>query len=297
MCFTRFIRNKTVIRKMKTFKRIYIEITNICNKNCDFCAKTERLPQIMSVERFKLIISKIKEHTKQVYFHVMGEPLIHENVGECLDICEQNGLSVNLNTNGALLKSKLDSLLGKKSLRKIVISLHSFGANKLGDLAEYLSEITESAKKLSAYCYVELRLWALNDKTLSDLDRKIVDYLCDVFRFGDAVNPAKTKQYTLAKNVFLDFGNQFVWPSENPNTFTNGFCYALRTQIAVLVNGDVVPCCLDNNGKMVLGNLFNCDLETIVNGERAVNIYNGFSKRQKTEELCLHCNYLAVKND
>lgn len=281
------------------FKRIYIEITNVCNKNCAFCAKTSRAPKTMSVAEFSVVVEKIKEHTNQVYFHVMGEPLANPHVGSFLDICEKQGLWVNLNTNGTLLKDKLNVLIDKKALRKVVISLHSFNANENQEqnTDEYLSDVIYCAKKLSKTAYVELRLWALDEnKNIDHNNGKIIERLCREFEFKEEIKPMEKTQYTLCDNLFLDLGNLFVWPQQSNKEFSEGFCYALRTQIAILAEGTVVPCCLDSNGEMALGNIFNSSLEEIVNSKRAKNIYNAFTNHKKVEALCKKCNYLQNKN-
>ena len=90
---------------MKRFKKVYIEITNVCNLSCNFCPKTGRKLQFSDEERFKEIIEKVKPYTDYVYFHLMGEPLLNKNLARFLDICYENGLKVNITTNGTLLEN------------------------------------------------------------------------------------------------------------------------------------------------------------------------------------------------
>ena len=66
---------------------------------------------------------------------------------------------------------------------------------------------------------------------------------------------------------------------------------ALRDQLAVLCDGTVVPCCLDGEGELALGNLFRQELEDILRGERAAAIHAGFDARRPAEELCRRCGY------
>ena len=77
----------------------------------------------------------------------------------------------------------------------------------------------------------------------------------------------------------------------NGGSFCRGFCRGLRNQIGVLVDGTVVPCCLDGEGVMSLGNLRKSDLNDILASPRARAIYEGFSRRTIVEELCESCGY------
>jgi radical SAM protein with 4Fe4S-binding SPASM domain len=76
-----------------------------------------------------------------------------------------------------------------------------------------------------------------------------------------------------------------------PDFGESGFCLGLREQFAVLADGTVVPCCLDRNADMALGNIFKQPINDILEGERARRIVDGFSKRQIAEELCRKCSY------
>ena len=69
------------------------------------------------------------------------------------------------------------------------------------------------------------------------------------------------------------------------------FCYGLRDQLGILCDGTVVPCCLDHEGDLALGNLFHQNMEEILTTPRAVSIYEGFSRRKAAESLCRRCGY------
>lgn len=283
---------------MKRFKRIYIETTNICNLNCSFCPKTKRKLQTMSVEKFSHIISKIKDYTNYVYFHIMGEPLNNQNIKEFLKICENENLQVNITTNGTLLLDKLEVLKNSKSLRKVSVSLHSFEANTLNtNLANYLTNVIESVKVLSKKNIIcELRLWNEDNKNAitqncKNLNSEIIDFISKGFNCEIVLD--KLNQAKLDKNVFLKFDKVFDWPNLNSEEVSgDGFCYGLRTQLGILVDGTVVPCCLDNEGQIALGNIFTQNLEEVLNSSLAQNIYNGFSNRRCFAELCKHCGYI-----
>ncbi len=272
---------------MKRFKKIYIEIGNICNLSCSFCPKTTREPRQMNIAEFKTVIEKIFTFTDYVYFHLMGEPLLHPALADFLKICEDFGLKVIITTNSTLINDKKEILINSKSHYKTVISLHSFEANDNVDFDKYIDDCLDYVKDAKDKKIIALRLW--NNGGKDTLNNRIFEKIEKIFSspWSDARGGKK-----LCENVYLQFGDKFNWPDiENPDESDTAFCYGLRDQIGILADGTVVPCCLDNNGNISLGNIFETDLESIINSKRATAIYNGFSNRQAVESLCKKCTF------
>lgn len=270
----------------KRFKRIYIEICPLCNLSCSFCPRTKR-QTLLDIEKFEKISSDVKDFTDYIYFHVMGEPLLHPNLYEFFEICHKKGLKVNLVTNGTLVWENIERLKSP-ALRKLTISLHSFEANAQGKFESYMENCIASAKEISKFSIVELRLWNKNSSH-ENLNEEITTLLEKAF--STTVDRGKEK-IKLADNVFLGFAEEFEWPSlENKYFCEKGSCLGLIDQVAILSNGDVVPCCLDSAGEIVLGNIFAKTLGEILSGERAEAILQGFRKEKKIEQLCKHCSF------
>ncbi len=272
---------------MKRFKKVYIEISNICNLSCSFCPKTSRSPKQMTLEEFKTVIKKVSPLTDYVYFHLLGEPLLHPNLSDFLKICESENLKVIITTNGTLLKRQKDVLINSKSHYKTVISLHSFEANDGVDFDKYIDDCLDYAKCAKCDKTVVFRLWnnggkdLLNQNIFEKIEKIYPKPWCDT-RGGKKIT----------ENLYLQFGDKFDWPDLNAKTENNtAFCYGLRDQIGILADGTVVPCCLDNNGSINLGNIFENDLKDIINSQKALDIYNGFSSRKAVEELCRKCSF------
>ena len=74
------------------------------------------------------------------------------------------------------------------------------------------------------------------------------------------------------------------------------FCKALLKQIGILADGTLVPCCLDHNGDVALGNLLKQSLEEILASPRAQAMIEGFKHHQATEPLCETCESALVRN-
>ena len=274
---------------MKRFAEIYVEISNICNLKCSFCPGTTRAPKRMSREELKIVLSKIKPYTDFICFHLLGEPLCHPEFEEFLKIAEEMKFMVKIVTNGTLLSKHKDTLLNSNSHYRTYISLHSFEANDNSiSFEKYLNNCFDYAKSAENKKIVILRLW--NNGGKDSLNNEILSKLESYFPkpWVEECNSLK-----IGKNIYVEFGDKFDWPTlESDDTNEKIFCYGLRTAIGILADGTVVPCCLDNDGTINLGNIFETDLEKILNSERAQNIYNGFSKRNACEELCKRCSYV-----
>ncbi len=275
------------------FRKAYVEITNVCNLHCSFCPGTARPPRRMSPEEFRLLAVKLRPFTDCLYLHLMGEPLSHPRLAEILRIGTELGFRLFLTTNGTLLGSRGSLLLGCPAVEKVSISLHSFEANPGADLNRYLSvclDFAAAAGQRGMKC--ALRLWNLDGETTAgenELNGQILAMLERRFPKPWMPNPHGT---TLAPQVFLEWGERFRWPdltaqgSDRPL-----FCRGLRDQVGVLADGTVVPCCLDHNGEIPLGNLFRQGLDEILETARAEAVYRGFSERKAAEPLCRTCGF------
>ena len=272
----------------KRFKKIYIEITNKCNLNCTFCSPLKRELKEMSVEEFSLIISKIKSFTDYIYLHVKGEPLLHSHLDEILSICDKENIKVNITTNGTLLKEKFNILNNHNCIRQINISLHSENNYK-----NYFENVFDISKQLCGKMFISFRLWTLDNLKLDNKSTIIVDKIINSYNLStDVVEKIKKdKSVKIFNNTFVNKDNLFDWPDINKDLNINGMCYGLNTHIAILVNGDVVPCCLDANGDIVLGNIFKEDLDNILSSELVKNIIEGFKNNKSICKLCKNCNF------
>lgn len=278
------------------FKRVYIEISNICNLNCSFCAPLKREKRSMSQSEFEHVIKEIFPYTDYVYFHIKGEPLMHPELAYFFDLCEAYHLKVNLTTNGTLLKQMRSLLLSKAALRQVNFSLHSFPAHHDINFDEYLHQILDFSADFShKKGFSLLRMWNLNEnRDIDEFSKKIILKIGDYFHFESDLLAlmSSRRSVTLVPGIFLGWEQEFQWPSLSlPLLSSDGICYGMRTMVGILADGTVVPCCLDANGEAALGNLFQTPFLQIIQGERAKNIQENFYNRRVVEPLCLHCSY------
>ena len=270
------------------FRKIYVEISNLCNLKCSFCPGTRRPHHRMTPEEFGALLPKLRPYTDFLYFHLMGEPLCHPHLQTFLESAGKAGFKVILTTNGTLLKKQQPLLLSAPALHKVNISLHAFEANDLAiPFTQYLEDCLAFGQAMGGEKIVVYRLW--NSGGAEELNEQIIRQLQKAFP-----EPWVQERHgiRIAPKTFLEHGDKFDWPDLSaPEDNAPLFCYGLRDQLGVLCDGTVVPCCLDHEGDIALGNLFTEELAAILSSPRAQAIYNGFSDREAVEPLCRRCGY------
>jgi len=281
------------------FKKIYVEVTNCCNLACDFCPRTHRPKVFMRPTVFAEILDKIRPSTGYLSLHVLGEPLLHPDFAQLLALSHQSGLRVNLVTNGTLVGRQRQILLASPALRQISISLHGLAQVEQGLAAIYLREILEFAQAASraTSLYISLRLWNLRQSATEEevaWNHRLLQQLTTAFAVPalSAEDLLAQRGIPLAPRVFLNPESQFTWPHPAaPDLGRHGYCRGLRDHLAILADGTVVPCCLDADGRLALGNILHASLAEILAGPRARQLREGFDQQQMVEPLCRRCSY------
>lgn len=268
----------------KRLKKIYLEITNACNLSCTFCIKNKRHIKYLSLDEFKLITDKLVPYTDYLYFHILGEPLMHPYINEFIDIASKK-FNIQITTNGYLI----DKIKDNSNICQLNISLHSFDAKYKVSLEEYMNKIFKAIDNLiEKNTYIALRLWVENTNQNNIVDMINKHYNCNI---DLSKNSFKINKYLYVKKF-----HEFIWPDLENNYYeAEGTCYGLRDHIGILVDGTIIPCCLDTEGVINLGNIYNTDLETVINSERAKVMLEGFRQNKKREELCKHCHFIKRK--
>lgn len=265
------------------FKKIYIEITNNCNLNCFFCNGTEREKEFLSMDKFKKLLDRLEGYTKYLYFHVMGEPLLHPDINSFIDIASERYF-INITSNGYLI----DKIKDNKNIRQLNLSLHSYNKSYRISLEDYMNNIFSSVDNLVGNdTIIKYRMWVDSDNKEAILDMLNKKYNVSI---GD------NKSIKLDNNIYYEVEEEFIWPNMS-NTYykEEGSCRGTRDHIGILVDGTVIPCCLDSNGIINLGNIYKSELNDIINGDLFKQIKEGFLCNKKVHELCRRCNFYDLR--
>ncbi len=284
----------------KRFNKVNIEISNICNLQCSFCPEVLRARKLMDTELFEHLIRQLVPLTEQVCFHLMGDPLVHPKLSKFIQICESYAMPVFFVSNGVLLKDSTNELLLSPVIRQVNFSLHSFFDNYPGRNPDvYLKRIfdfTNLAFARRPDLYVNYRLWNLNDPRGSLTDNNLMlEKIKDHFNVPvpAEINVRRNKSVHLVNRLYLHYDTEFIWPSlELENLGQQGTCYGLSSHFGILADGTVVPCCLDKEGLIPLGNAVDTPLTEILAAPIAQTVLRGFQQRKLVNPLCQRCNYI-----
>ncbi len=281
------------------FYRIYIEITNVCGLRCSFCPSKELPNKTMDLVLFESLIQEAKGFTREIACHVVGDPLTLPNLEKYLDIIHKYKMKAMLTTSGYFMKKHSYETLFHPAVKQINVSLNAFNKNDTSiSFEQYINPILNLCHekvKQDKELFINLRMWNL-DEAMSEeaFNQELFSMLENEFNVEldlKTLNPKEKKSIRLDNKVLLHFDNYFEWPSLKNKNYGHGTCQGLDSHIGVLANGDVIPCCLDNDAVMKLGNVNEQSLKEIVHGKRATDMRDGFKIGQCSEEMCLKCSY------
>ena len=269
------------------YSRVYVEITNICNMNCSFCHGHSRKARRMTEEEYARVLQQLQGKNQHIYHHLMGEPLTHPLLPKFIQMACQAGFRPMLTTNGTLLDRCGDDLL-IPGLHKVNISLHSFEGDRQEDHEGYIRKIVDFAEKAAPRgIKISLRLW--NNGFDEGRNDKVLEVLRGYFPDPWTEN---TRGYRIRDGLFIEWGDRFAWPDQNAPDHGDWLsCRGLQDHFGILSDGTVVPCCLDSDGIINLGNVFQEELADILASPRARAIPEGFRRRKAVEDLCRRCGF------
>lgn len=242
----------------------------------------------MSEEEFSCVLNCLEGKTKYVYYHLMGEPLTHPLLPVFLKMAAERGFKSIITTNGTLLEKRGAELISA-GIHKVNISVHSLEDGDAEKCERYLREVADFADEASQRgVIISLRLW--NNGVDGGLNDRVLQFLQE--RFLDGEWQKNTRGVRIRDKLHLEWGERFEWPDSEARIYGDEvFCYGLKDHFGILCDGSVVPCCLDSDGVITLGNIFNGDIDAILSSERAQAMVEGFRCRKASEELCKRCQY------
>lgn len=284
---------------MASFYRVYVELTNICGLKCSFCPPKALPTHTMSLSFFEEVLRQLRPFTTEIAYHMGGDPLTLSNLQSYLDLTQKNGLRVMLTTSGYYLSNHAITTLLHPAIKQLNISLNSYNKNDASRSFEAYMEpiIALCSEKLrkNPKMFINLRLWNLDEScSETTYNEQLFAYLATAFQTTlhvKSIHDQKPHTIRLAEKILLHFDHYFEWPSLSSNHQSDGTCLGLKSHFGILSDGTVVPCCLDKDGIIALGNLHVDSLDTILKSQRAHAIVEGFKHQRAVEVLCQKCTY------
>lgn len=268
------------------FKLLNIEFSSVCNLHCRWCSLDHSKPiKFLSLEIFESVLKQVANNEFpslcRLDLHNGGEVLLHPQFDEAMKILAEIKpyikIPISLLTNGTkLIGDKVDSLLDGRPVDEVRISVDGGSP----ELFEYI-RCGAKWKQVSN----NIREFATNSKRI---DQGVGLGIICVMPPGKEKN--ETVYFTSMDPEFLDIINlaignlQLMRPlswdgsinvdgiTADPSMKQGRFCCFLRQQMVVLASGEVTTCCVDLNGKNIIGNTAIQSLASIWNGAERTKI-------------------------
>ena len=254
----------------------------------------------MDLNTFDRLNFELKDITNELAYHIVGDPLVLTNLSEYLHISKKHNLKVNITTTANNISQKHYEALLNPTIKQINFSLNSYNANShkksFDEYIEPILEFVKFAQESKHEYFINFRIWNLDEQeSAKEFNLKVFDRLNNFFSSNlniDEIYENKPKNIRVARKIFINFDEYFVWPNlKNEVVSQKGFCYGLNSHFGILSNGTVVPCCLDLDANINLGNIQKSTIKEILQGQRAKDMINGFKNNILKEELCQKCEY------
>jgi len=284
---------------MRMLESVYLEITSACNLACPFCPPHARKNEFMDRDSFVRVLSALSGKVRTLYFHLKGEPLLHPLAGEYIRLAGEAGFRVRITTNGTLLSDRAAELGPQIALERLNVSLQSFSHlddeefdAAVREVLDAVSAIAEQRTAAGGPFLASLRLWTRDNGAHTERALAAIESAFSLEKASLARTLASKNGAQITAKIALHTAETFAWPSLDGTDFgPSGFCRALRDHAGILVDGTVVPCCLDGEGILALGSIFESDWESILASARAQAIFKAFTERRISEPLCRRCGY------
>lgn len=245
----------------------------------------------MSLSLFSKIALDCAKFTKLIALHILGDPLKIKNLKDYLLIAKKCNLKVEITTSGIYL-DEFDFLL-ESPIKQVNFSLDAImeiESRESRDIAfNKIFKFCRYKDSINSDIFINLRIQNRTAPKTLELKNILKQ------EFG---LPHLRSNIRVGKKIIITFREPFLWNLDNDKIASNkGFCYGLISHFGILSNGSVVPCCIDADGDIILGNLKSQSLDDILYGDRALSIRNGFKNKVIIEQKCLKCNYREQFNN
>lgn len=297
---------KKRIEKNSYPRAIWIEPTNYCNLNCVFCFQSNntmtRSKGFMSYKLFKKFIDDVEKFKPEIILHHSGESFLHNDLFKFIRYAKEKGLKVGMTTNGTLL-SKNDFEILNTGIDGINISfagvdekdyINVRNKNKFEKIKNDTILLASKKVKINIKTKININAILTNEnkdridkfkiffESIDGIDKVIIRNLMS-WHGKVNVNSIKNRSNEL-KQIVLDIKENFLIK-------IIGLCPSVYLSAGILWDGTVVPCCVDFNGSIPLGNINNQTFLDIWNGKRYQILRKNLKNKKliKSHPICGPC--------
>lgn len=283
--------------KLRNRPRIWdIELTNFCDLNCIMCARKFMKREIgfMDFSLFKRIIDQCKDYTDSIWLHLFGESLYHPQLYQFINYCSENGIKAKISTNATILDTEKALMLLKSRLDAIILCLdgvteETYLKTRIGgdfikvreNIINFL-ELKKELNRINPHAIVQI-IRMDNTKDELDVFKKQWEGLADEVWIKDFCAWARQEEEIVAMAEKQRQADLLCEKKRHP-------CIYLWRDAVILWNGDVVPCCMDFDGKLVFGNLRRERLKDIWNSPKIKSLRKEQIENNYANPLCKNCS-------
>ncbi len=297
---------------------LVVEPTNTCNIKCPLCPtphKMERAKGIMNIETFQKILDRIDWKPKLMNFAFSGEPLVNPMLYQMAYRAWQRGIPSTVDTNAVLLERYIGDILDSR-LQYITIEVdganqEAHGRYRVGsDLekvlkgARLLCDEKRKRKSKSPVVSLQTIVTRYNEDQIPELigtareigaDRMILKSMN--LNMGSWLTEEEKGRYaeeflpTTPRFRRYDLQDGRVRFIKDP-AFV---CPFPLDRMVILWTGEAILCCLDFNGRHVIGNIFEKPLSEIWRSQA----YQEYRKQvwSGTLDICKGCHFSEMHNE
>ncbi len=234
----------------------WFDIVRVCNLKCIMCPQSKGLKPLrekMSVDVFQSVIDDICENRPLVKLYLSGEPLLHEGLFEMIEYAGAKGCRTMIHTNATALTRETAERILSSSLTFLCFSFDGCSETVYERLRPP-ARFEHVRSNIERYLALRRERGGAGPRTAIEIIRmdetadKLGDFVSE-WR-GTEVDDVHVAEYTTWHGLVED---RRIEKRSGPPEYKP--CAAPFSHGCILADGTVVPCCLDVNGRMPLGNV------------------------------------------
>ena len=283
---------------------VSIEPTTVCNLKCPECptglGTLKRSKGTMVLDTFNRVISGLSPNTFYVNMYLQGEPFIHPNLIEWIEMLNTKRLFTVVSTNAQLIDEKIAERIVLSGLSKIIIALdgltqQSYSVYRRGGFVDkvynsidYLQKAKKKHNISTPIIVAQFLAFKHNQSEINSLKQlklrgvnsvevKIPQFDLESHKI---VQPSSEKKLT---RYFPNNGNLVIKSKRYSH------CWRIWSSMVISWDGNSYPCCFDKDGDFEIGSVNNLGLEYIWKSDSFMSVRKNILKRRQSIKMCNNC--------